>query len=226
MKEAGWKPRFELSAEVAALQLPIQLHWLSAEVRVAPASSKQQEARKELLSQHAFSTESVAKQPAIAATRAAYKAFGAQPSRYRPSAEALQRRLAKSQSLYEVSNVVDLINDVSLTTGCSIGGFDAAKIGGDLLTLQAGPENAGYKALGRGELNIHRLPALADTKGCFGTPTSDSERTAITEATQQVLLVVYNFGAEAEAQQAQAQLAKGLVQFAGAEKVQQGVVRL
>ncbi|HHG84733.1 MAG TPA: hypothetical protein ENJ82_08280, partial [Bacteroidetes bacterium] len=51
----------------------------------------------------------VNQQPAIARTRAAYRALGKEPSRYRPSAEALMRRVAQGKGLYQVNNVVDLL---------------------------------------------------------------------------------------------------------------------
>lgn len=72
--------------------------------------------------------ESIKQQPAIAATREAYKRCGKDPSRYRPSAEALRRRLMRGLELYQIDTLVDLINLVSLRTGYSIGGFDADKI--------------------------------------------------------------------------------------------------
>ena len=68
--------------------------------------------------------------PAIADTRIAYKALGKDPARYRPSAEALSRRAVQGKGLYQVSNVVDLLNLVSLRSGFSIGGWDADRIEG------------------------------------------------------------------------------------------------
>ena len=60
--------------------------------------------------------ESIKQQPAIAATREAYKRCGKDPSRYRPSAEALRRRLMRGLELYQIDTLVDLINLVSLRT--------------------------------------------------------------------------------------------------------------
>lgn len=75
-------------------------------------------------------TDSIKYQPVIAATREAYKRCGKDPSRYRPSAEALRRRLLRGLELYQIDTLVDLINLVSLRTGHSIGGFDADEIQG------------------------------------------------------------------------------------------------
>ena len=74
--------------------------------------------------------EDIKRQPVIAATREAYNRCGKDPGRYRPSAEALRRRLMRGIPLYQIDTLVDLINLVSLRTGHSIGGFDADKIQG------------------------------------------------------------------------------------------------
>ena len=127
----------------------------------------------------------------IAQTRAAYKQCGKEPSRYRPSAEALLRRLRTKRSLYRINNVVDMINLSSMTSKFSIGGFDLNNIEGDIV-CDIGNANP-YAAIGRGSLNIESMPGLKDDKGFFGTPTSDSERTKVTSYTSQLLLIYYDF---------------------------------
>ncbi len=131
-------------------------------------------------------------QAAVKATREAYLTLGKKPSRYRPSAEALMRRILQGKGLYAVNNVVDLLNLVSVSTGFSIGGYDVDKIEG-AATLDIGKENEPYEAIGRGELNIHNLPLFRDTSGAFGSPTSDSARTMVTSSTQHFLLVIFGF---------------------------------
>ncbi len=126
----------------------------------------------------------------IAATRKAYKALGKEPNRYRPSAEALKRRIMKEKSLYKIDTLVDLINYVSLKTGFSIGGFDEDKIIGDNLELGVGREDEIFEAIGRGRLNIAYLPIYRDLKGGIGTPTSDEERTKISLSTKRILILV------------------------------------
>lgn len=132
--------------------------------------------------------ESIKDQPQIAATRSMYSACGKDPSRYRPSAEALMRRIVKGQDLYRINTLVDLINLVSLKTGYSIGGFDASLIEKPVV---AGLGRAGelFNAIGRGILNIENLPVLRDAKGPIGTPTSDEERTSIRGGTDHLLMV-------------------------------------
>lgn len=135
----------------------------------------------------------VNQRPAIAATRAAYKACGKEPSRYRPSAEALTRRVVQGKGLYQVNNVVDLLNLLSVRTGYSIGGWDADRIQGTPV-LGIGAEDEPYEAIGRGTLNIAHLPTFRDEQGAFGTPTSDSLRTMVRPETTRFLMVIYAFG--------------------------------
>ena len=80
------------------------------------------------------------------------------PNRYRPSSEALRRRILRELPLYKVDTLVDLINLVSIRSGYSIGGFDADKIAGGSLVLGVGREGEIYHGIGRGELNIAGLP--------------------------------------------------------------------
>ncbi|MGM9871642.1 MAG: B3/4 domain-containing protein [Muribaculaceae bacterium] len=142
--------------------------------------------------------EMVNKIPAIAATRAAYKRCGKEPNRYRPSAEALTRRMVKGLELYRTLLAIDLINLISVVTGHSIGGFDADRIEGDNLTLGIGREGEEFHAIGRGELNIAGLPLYRDSKGGIGTPTSDCERTKLTPDTRRLLMLVNVYDTEAD----------------------------
>lgn len=143
----------------------------------------------------AYTVDSVKDIDAIRATRDAYRALGKDPSRYRPSAEALCRRVLRGMQLYRVSTVVDLVNLVSMETGYSIGGFDADKIVGDRLVLGVGRDGEPYEGIGRGPLNIASLPVYRDGAGGIGTPTSDNERTKIHLATSHLLLIVNSYGA-------------------------------
>ena len=132
-------------------------------------------------------------QYAIAATRTAYRRCGKDPSRYRPSAEALRRRLLRGIELYQIDTLVDIINLVSLQTGFSIGGFDGDKIVGNKLVLGIGQEGEPYEGIGRGVLNIDGLPVYRDALGGIGTPTSDHERTKIDINTQHLLVIINGY---------------------------------
>lgn len=144
-----------------------------------------------------YSIEMINKRPAIAATRTAYKALGKDPNRYRPSSEALCRRIVNGKGLYRLTALVDIINLISVATGYSIGGFDADKITGTDLLLDAGKNDDVFCGIGRGPLNIEGLPVYRDAAGGIGTPTSDEERTKLTEDTKRILMLINVYGEEA-----------------------------
>jgi len=139
-----------------------------------------------------ISIEEVSSLPLIEQTKNAYRILGKDPSRYRPSAEALTRRIVQGKGLYQVNNIVDLLNLVSIRSGYSIGGYDTEYINGKV-ELTIGMDNEPYEAIGRGTLNIHLLPVLRDKNGVFGSPTSDSTRTMARETTRQFLMVFFDF---------------------------------
>lgn len=136
------------------------------------------------------------KRLSIEATRKAYKKLGKDPNRYRPSSEALGRRIINGKGIYRLSTLIDIINLVSIKTGYSIGGFDMTKISGNSLTLGAGTSEDVFNAIGRGILNIEGLPVYRDAIGGIGTPTSDEERTKITPDTTRLLMLVNIYGEE------------------------------
>lgn len=140
-----------------------------------------------------YTVDSIKEMPAIQATRTAYKRCGKDPSRYRPSGEALCRRLLRGLELYKVDTVVDLINLVSIVSGYSIGGFDADNFEGDALTLGIGRAGEPYEGIGRGELNIEGMPVYRDAVGGVGTPTSDNERTKLSLGTTHLLAIVNGY---------------------------------
>ena len=129
----------------------------------------------------------------IQATRQAYKRLGKDPNRYRPSSEALRRRILRGLPLSKDDTLVDLINLVSIRSGYSIGGFDADKIAGGSLVLGVGREGEIYHGIGRGELNIAGLPVYRDAVGGVGTPTSDEERTKIGLDTTHLLMIINGY---------------------------------
>lgn len=141
--------------------------------------------------------ESIKQMPPIHATREAYKKFGKAPSRYRPAAEALLRRIVKGEELYKINTLADLVNLASIYTGYSIGGFDLDKIKGNLV-LGIGRAGEPYEGIGRGMLNIENLPVYRDSVGGVGTPTSDNERTKITLETTNFLLLVNGYDGSRE----------------------------
>jgi DNA/RNA-binding domain of Phe-tRNA-synthetase-like protein len=164
--------------------------------------------------------EDIKNQPAIATTRDAYKRCGKDPSRYRPSAEALRRRLLRGLELYQIDTLVDIINLVSLKSGYSIGGFDADKIQGCTLTLGIGKADEPYEGIGRGILNIEGLPVYRDAVGGIGTPTSDNERTKMDMDTRHILAIINAYDGDAECVSTVELMKNLLCKYAGGNQIE------
>lgn len=122
--------------------------------------------------------------------RKLYRAFGLDPTRYRPSSEALLRRVLKGDSIPRINNAVDLCNVLSLKFWLSLGLYDLARVQGHI-TLRRGGDNDSYPGIRKGEIHLSGRPALYDDVGPFGNPSSDSLRTAVTESTTSLLLVIF-----------------------------------
>lgn len=161
--------------------------------------------------------------PNIKESRAAYKAFGKDPSRYRVSSEALIRRIGQGKGLYEVNTVVDVNNLISIESGFSVGSYDAARMGEDLV-FRIGEAGETYKGIGKEEIKIDALPVLADEQGAIGSSTSDSERAMITEDAQEVLTLIYSFSDNQDLEKALESGRRYLEQYAKTSGIQSWIV--
>ena len=128
----------------------------------------------------------------IKSCREAYRAFGHDPSKYRVASESLFRRIVKGKGLYEINNIVEINNLISLKTALPVCAYDREKINGNII-FKLGEENELYEGIGRGHINIYNLPCFYDQLGPFGTTTSDSVRAMITESTRELLLCIVSF---------------------------------
>lgn len=139
-----------------------------------------------------YSLEDILNIPLIKEARDAYKAFGKDPSRYRLACESLLRRLSKGNGLYKINNLVDAGNILSIETKRSVAVLDYDKIVGDI-TVRLGKGSDEYYGIGRGKINIENIPLYEDSVGPFGSTTSDTERTMVTENTKRILLLIICF---------------------------------
>jgi DNA/RNA-binding domain of Phe-tRNA-synthetase-like protein len=126
----------------------------------------------------------------IAAVRTMYKRVGLDPTKTRPSSEALLRRVRKGDSLPRINSMVDVCNWCSLECQLPYGLYDAAHIEGDV-ELRIGRPGESYPGIRKDAVHVDGRIALADRLGPFGNPTSDSARTMVTTATTQAMLVVF-----------------------------------
>ncbi len=122
--------------------------------------------------------------------RSIFKTAGKDPNRYRHSAEALYRRIAKQNYLQSVHSAIDLNNFFSLEYQIPIGVYDRDKLNGNV-EIRLGNDNEEYAGLNGRSNNLEKLIVSADDLGPFGSPFVDSERTAVTEETSNALQIIY-----------------------------------
>jgi DNA/RNA-binding domain of Phe-tRNA-synthetase-like protein len=128
--------------------------------------------------------------PGAAEARTLYKDLGLDPTKVRPSSEALLRRVLKGESLYTVNTLVDALNLASLRAQLPFGLYDLDRVEPPVV-LRRGLPGESYEGIRKGPVHVEGRPVLVDARGPFGNPTSDSGRTAITLSTTRALVVVY-----------------------------------
>ncbi|MBE6052771.1 MAG: hypothetical protein E7212_02480 [Clostridium sartagoforme] len=139
--------------------------------------------------------EDISSLPKIKDAREVYKKLGKAPSKYRVSSEALMRRIVQGKGLYQVNNIVEINNIISLKSHFPVGSYNSEKIEFPI-ALTVGEEGQSYKGIGKEAINISNLPVLSDNIGTFGCPTSDSERCMITNDVKEIVMCIYSFTGE------------------------------
>jgi DNA/RNA-binding domain of Phe-tRNA-synthetase-like protein len=125
-----------------------------------------------------------------AAVRAMYRRVGIDPTKTRPSSEALLRRVRRGDPLPRINSLVDVINWCSLESQLPFGLYDLDRIQGDV-TLRIGRDGETYAGIRKDAVHVAGRLTLADARGPFGNPTSDSARTMVTTATRRALIVIF-----------------------------------
>lgn len=179
---------FSLAPELAAIVRPGVL-WID-DARVvegdsrldAPLAAAETRARSE--------ADSGALRQQAEEVRTMYKRVGLDPTKRRPSSEALLRRVRKGEPLPRINSMVDVCNWCSLEFQLPYGLYDAAHIKDDVV-LRLGLEGESYPGIRKDEVHVGGRITLADSAGPFGNPTSDSARTMVTTRTTHALLVVF-----------------------------------
>jgi DNA/RNA-binding domain of Phe-tRNA-synthetase-like protein len=119
-----------------------------------------------------------------------YRRVGVDPTKLRPSSEALLRRVLRGDGLPVINSLVDINNLCSLESLLPIGLHDLDTVRG-AMTLRVGRPGEGYEAIGKGAYSVEGRITVADDLGPCGSPTSDSQRTMITAATTRCLMIIY-----------------------------------
>jgi DNA/RNA-binding domain of Phe-tRNA-synthetase-like protein len=128
--------------------------------------------------------------PIVSATRRMYRQVGWEPTKYRPSSEALIRRLIQGKGLYRINNLVDYGNLVSARFHIPMGLYDLDNVQGDIY-IDVGNEGESYEGISKPKISAGGKIILRDNDGVFGNPTADSKRTSITEKTNHILAIFF-----------------------------------
>jgi len=121
---------------------------------------------------------------AVSRARELYRRFGIDPTRVRPSSEALLRRLKKGEPLPRINSLVDIANALSVQLQVPVGLYDLGKTRGEELVVRLGKEGEGYTGIGKERVNVAGRICVADAEGPCGNPSADSARTMITTETE------------------------------------------
>ena len=171
-----------------------------------------------------YSLDEIALRPHISATREAYKALGKAPQEYRNAAEAMLRRIVKGGGLYQINNVVECNNIISVTSGYSIGSYTTENIRGNV-ELRRTAAGKKYKGIGKELINIEYLPTLFDEAGAFGNPSSDSERAMVTLGRRGIMSAIYSFDGSEGLGEWLDKFAAMLAEYCGAENITTQIVK-
>lgn len=174
---------FELSDDLVGIVRPGVLWWTGA-------TNVEREPRLDPLL--AAAETRVRREPPAetASVRTMYKRVGLDPTKTRPSNEALLRRVRKDQPLPRVNALVDVINWCSVELQLPYGLYDLAHVTGPV-TLRIGRDGEEYAGIRKDTVHVSGRLALVDTGGPFGNPTSDSARTMVTPQTTDAMIVVF-----------------------------------
>ena len=176
-----------------ALRGTLALGLLEAEGLVAAALPPEFEAERDRLTSRLighFAGKHPADIPGVAETRALFHQLDIDPTKTRPSSEALLRRVLQGKGLPRVNTAVDVCNLCSLEHQLPFGLYDRDQVKG-AVQVRAGREGDGYSGIRKQRVNLAGRLLLADEAGPFGAPTSDSARTSVAAATRNLLVVIF-----------------------------------
>lgn len=128
---------------------------------------------------------------AVGRARELYRRFGLDPTRVRPSSEALLRRLKKGEPMPRINSLVDVANALSVQLHVPVGLYDLDKVKGEELVIRLGAEGEGYIGIGKEHVNVAGRICVADAEGPCGNPSADSARTMITTETDRAAWIYF-----------------------------------
>ncbi len=161
-------------------------------IKVQPTSKSFEDELEKLISEltEKFKNRAPSEDPVVSAIRRMYRVVGWEPTKYRPSSEALVRRLLQGKGLYRINNLVDYGNLVSARFHIPMGLYDLDKVKGDIF-IDTGKDGESYAGISKPQIRATGKIILRDDEGVFGNPTADSVRTSIQKGTSHVLALFF-----------------------------------
>ena len=163
-----------------------RLAWYRMEVAGEAGAAREEAAQQARL---ALAGRSLPDLAVVAEVRRLFREAGTDPTRYRPSSEALLRRVLKGEELPAIHPLVDANNCVSvglMVPSCVMAEGSVTPP----FRLRRGRAGERMESL-RGDFDLEGKPLLEDGEGPFGTPITDSRRVAVVPGDRSALMVVY-----------------------------------
>jgi DNA/RNA-binding domain of Phe-tRNA-synthetase-like protein len=138
-----------------------------------------------------FTLDNLSIDKSVRNVRQLFKSFGTDPTRWRPSSEAMIRRILKDKTLFRINSLVDINNIISIRYRLPIGLYDLDKVKGRI-KLGIGRDDLSFVGLTGREYNTDGKPVVMDDLGVIGSPIVDSDRTKIIPETSNALAIIFS----------------------------------
>lgn len=179
-----------INEKISGLKLGI-IKVVNAEIRKNSELVERQFNELELFIKNKFANIQPSSDSVVSAVRRMYRRIGWEPTKYRPSSEAMIRRFLKNIGLYRINNFVDLGNVASTKFHLPMGLYDSDEIVGHI-SVDVGKENESYRGISKELIHATGKLILRDSVGIFGNPTADSKRTCLSDNTKNVLVIFFS----------------------------------
>ena len=178
-----------IQQKIPGLKLGL-LKALNVKIRKKSTHVEEQYNQLEIFIKNKFAQNLPSSDIVVSVVRRMYRKIGWEPTKYRPSSEAMIRRFLKDKGLYRINNFVDLGNVASTKFHLPMGLYDLEKIEGDII-IDVGSENESYQGISKELIHATGKLILRDDNGIFGNPTADSKHTCLSEKTKNILAIFF-----------------------------------
>jgi DNA/RNA-binding domain of Phe-tRNA-synthetase-like protein len=164
------------------------------EVKIQKRNSELEKFKVEVIRQvrEEYDLESLKDQPIFRAYRDFFWKVGIDPTKNRPAAEALIRRILGGRNVPNINSLVDAYNLASINSRIALATFDADKLEGELL-MRFAEEKEQFLGIGMEKpliLEGGEIVVSDNEKLIAVYPYRDADNTKVTEKTESVTIIV------------------------------------